>query len=243
MKFKVIVFSVLTFLMLVNTYGQHKQINILVFSKTAGYRHQSIPAGIKLLTKMGDKNNWKVNFSEDSNDFTDEKLSKIDVLVFLSTSGNVLNVAQQKALQKYVANGNGFVGIHSASGTELEWDWYSAMIGAKFKNHPKVQTAELMVDTASDHPSIKGFKEVEVFKDEWYNFVNPVAKYVTVLASVDESSYEGQKMNTDKHPISWYHHYDGGRVFYTALGHTVETINDVRFYKHIEGGVLWASGV
>ncbi len=242
MKLKSILLFALTFFMFANVHAQSQKTNILVFSKTAGYRHKSIPAGIKLLTKMAGNNNWDISFSEDSNDFTIDNLSKFDALVFLNTTGDVLNDNQQKALQKYFAKGKGFVGIHAASDTEMEWDWYSEMVGAKFKNHPKIQPANLMINTSCNHPAIKDFNKVEIFNDEWYNFVDPVGKHVTVLASLDESSYEGKRMHTS-HPISWYHHYDGGRVFYTGLGHRDETVNDKRFYKHLEGGIQWAAGL
>ena len=141
-----------------------------------------------------------------------------------------------------MANGNGFVGIHSASNTEMEWTWFTDMIGATFKDHPKVQNATLHIDKSSDHPSINHLNDNEVFKDEWYNFLKPVAKHVNVLASLDEESYQGKKMNTKNHPITWYHHYDGGRVFYTGIGHTNEIYQDERFEKIIKGAILWAVG-
>ncbi|MDA9885789.1 ThuA domain-containing protein, partial [bacterium] len=79
-------------------------------------------------------------------------------------------------------------------------------------------------------------------RDEWYNYIKPVSKDVNVLASLDENSYQGKKMNTDNHPITWYHHYDGGRVFYTGMGHTDEIYKDTRFQKLIQGAIVWAIG-
>ena len=223
--------------------AQEKALDILVFSKTGAFRHKSIPTGIEFLSNMANKNNWVIHFSEDSNDFNSINLSKYDVLVFLNTSGNIFSEEQKAALQNYFASGKGFVGIHAASDTEKQWDWFTEMVGATFKDHPKVQNAMLEINTNCNHPAINGLNSQEIFKDEWYNFLKPVGKHVTVLASLDETSYEGKKMNTKNHPISWYHIYDGGRVFFTGLGHTNEIYKDPRYYNHIEGGILWASGL
>ncbi|WP_298551474.1 ThuA domain-containing protein [uncultured Algibacter sp.] len=221
--------------------SQQNKPNILVFSKTEGFRHKSIPTGIKFMTELANKNNWNVNFSEDSKDFTSDNLKQYNVLVFLNTSGNLFDENQKKALKQYMITGKGFVGIHCVSNTEIEWPWFTEMIGATFKDHPKVQNATLHVDKSSEHPTINHLEAVEVFKDEWYNFTKPVAKHVNVLASLDESSYKGKKMNTNNHPITWYHHYDGGRVFYTGMGHTNEIYDDIRFEKLIQGAIFWAA--
>lgn len=243
MTFKQSVILIFSFLILRGASAQNNSIDVLVFSKTQAFRHKSIPSGIDFLSEMGNKNNWKMHFSEDSNDFTKTNLSQFDVLVFLNTSGNIFSEGQKEALKNYFARGKGFVGIHAASDTEKEWDWFTEMIGATFKDHPKVQSATLHVNSESNHPAINGFNKQEVFTDEWYNFIEPVGKHVTVLASLDEKSYEGKKMNSDKHPISWHHIYNGSRVFYSGLGHTNEIYKDARYYKHIEGGILWASGI
>lgn len=241
--FKYVAFFILTILVSINARSQNEKTSLLVFSKTGAYRHNSIPTGVKVLSEMANKNNWDVSFSENSNDFTVVNLSKFDVLVFLNTSGDIFNDSQKSALKKYIASGKGFVGLHAACDTEKEWDWFTEMIGATFANHPKIQPATLIINTDNNHPAIDGFNETEVFTDEWYNFLEPVGKHVNVLASLDESSYEGKRMGTESHPISWYHHYDGGRVFYSGLGHTNEIYSDVRFYNHIEGGIKWAAGL
>lgn len=221
--------------------AQH-DLKILVFSKTEGFRHKSIPAGINFLTEMSEKNNWNIEFSEDASVFNNTELPTFDVVVFLNTTGNIFNEENKAALRNFFARGKGFVGVHSASNTEEEWPWFTEMIGATFKDHPKVQSATVNVNTSCQHLAIKNWNEKEVFIDEWYNYKNPVAKHVNVLTLVDEESYQGNKMNTKNHPNSWYHIYDGGRVFYTAMGHTDEMYKDMRFYNHIEGGILWAAG-
>jgi type 1 glutamine amidotransferase len=235
------IFKFLLLLVFSISKGQNKDINILVFSKTEAFRHKSIPVGINFLKEMALKNNWKNHFTEDASVFKDSILKNYDLIVFLNTSGNILNDTQKAALKQYFARGRGFVGIHAASDTEKEWKWYTEMVGAVFKDHPKVQPASLLINKNSNHPAISTFKEKEIFNDEWYNFLNPVGKHVTVLASLDENSYEGNKMNMN-HPISWCHIYDGSKVFYTGLGHTLEIYSDPRFYNHIQQAILWASG-
>ena len=243
MNFKKIIVLILFLLAFSLSQSQQTIPKVLVFSKTNGFRHKSIPKGIQFLTNMAKKENWDIHFSEDANEFSAKNLSRYDVLIFLNTSGAILSDEQKTAFKNYIAKGKGFVGIHCASCTEEDWYWYNEMVGASFKDHPKVQSATLNIHTGSNHPAIEGFDNKEVFTDEWYNFIKPVAKHVTVLASLDESSYEGKKMDTDNHPISWYHIYDGGRIFYTGLGHTDEIYSDVRFYKHIEGAILWVPGI
>jgi len=241
MIYKKIICFALVMLSLDIAKAQQEKTNILVFSKTEGFRHKSIGTGIAFLTELAQKNNWNISFSEDSNDFKDENLKQYNVLVFLNTSGNLFDKNQKQALRKYMAAGNGFVGIHAASNTEMEWPWFTDMIGATFKDHPKVQNATLYIDKTSELSAINHLEDTEVFKDEWYNFLKPVAKHVNVLAALDEDSYQGKKMNTDHHPITWYHHYDGGRVFYTGLGHTDEIYADIRFKKIIKGAIHWAA--
>jgi type 1 glutamine amidotransferase len=222
-------------------FAQQKEPTIFVFSKTGAFRHKSIPAGVEFFNSLKKETNWKIDFSENGNDFTTENLKKYNVLVFLNTSGDIFDEYQKKAFQKYIANGKGFVGIHAASDTEKEWPWLAEMIGATFKDHPKVQNATVHFDKSTEHPAINHLNKKEVFKDEWYNFLKPVAKHVNILATVDESSYEGNQMNTNNHPITWFHHFDGGRIFYTGLGHTEESYADVRFQKMIKGAILWAA--
>lgn len=212
--------------------------NILVFSKTNGWRHTSIPAGIKALEKMGVKNHWKIEFTEDSLVFDDAQLNKYHLIVFLNTTGNILNITGKKAFEKYITDGGNFVGIHAASDTEFEWPFYEKMIGAQFKSHPKQQTATLNVHHNTNHPSIKHYNATFEKYDEWYNFKKPVNTSVTVLIDIDESSYEGERMG-GFHPISWYQNFEGGRIFYTAMGHDEATYVNKDFLTHVQEGIKW----
>ena len=241
MKFKKTVILILCLFTFFAAISQQNNPEILVFNKTTGFRHKSIPSGINYFINLKKVTNWKIDFSENSNDFYKENLSNYNVVVFLNTTGNLFNENQKKAFKKYIANGYGFVGIHAASNTEEQWPWFTNLVGATFKNHPKVQNAKVFIHQESEHPAISHLQKEEVFKDEWYNFKKPVAKHANVLVSVDETSYKGKKMNTKNHPITWYHHYNGGRIFYTGLGHTDESYADIRFQKMIKGGILWAA--
>ena len=214
-----------------------KQPAVLVFSKTNGYRHASIPAGIAAIKALGAANNFTVDATEDSLAFTDENLAKYKVVIFLSTTLNVLGDAQEKALEKFIQKGCGFVGVHAAADCEYDWPWYVKMVGASFLSHPEQQVAKLLVKDKS-HGSTKHLPDVWERKDEWYNFksINPD---VNVLISIDENSYKGGK-NGDNHPMAWYHNYDGGRAFYTEMGHTEESFSEPLYLQHLLGGIQYA---
>lgn len=212
---------------------------VLIFSKTAGYYHQSIPDGIAAIYRLGKKNNFDVDATTDSTLFTTDFLKRYAAVIFLCTSGNVLSVEGQRAFEQYIRSGGGYVGVHSATDTEYEWPWYGKLAGAYFLDHPKQQDAVLKI-TSVQHISTDHLPKEWKRWDEWYNFKD-LNKDVTVLMTVDESSYIGGK-NGAFHPVAWYHQYDGGRSFYTALGHTSESYQEENFLKHLLGGILYAMG-
>ena len=215
---------------------------ILVYSRTEGYRHKSIDAGIAAYRELGKEHGFEVTATEDPATFTDEKLARFAVIVFLNTTGDVLNDEQQAAMQRFIQNGGGFVGVHSATDTEYNWPWYGRLVGAYFDGHPKVQAATIRVNDPA-HPSTAHLPEDGQWKrtDEWYNF-RDVQPDLTILLRLDESTYEGGKMGDD-HPIAWCHEFDGGRSWYTGGGHTAESFTtDKAFRQHLLGGLLWAAG-
>jgi type 1 glutamine amidotransferase len=217
-----------------------KDVRILVFSKTAGFRHVSIETGKEAIVKLGLANQFKVDTTENANAFTDANLKKYAAVVFLSTTGDVLNNTQQAAFERYIKKGGGFVGVHAATDTEYDWPWYGKLAGAYFISHPVVQEAKFIIKDTK-HPSTKFFTDsVWIHKDELYNFkdINPDIK---VLITIDEKSYKGGK-NGDFHPFSWYHDYDGGRAFYTSMGHTKECWAEDKFLQHLLGGINYAVG-
>lgn len=219
--------------------GKKPLAKVLVFSKTNGFRHSSIPDGIKAIKGIGVKEGFAVFATEDSTYFTSKNLSQYKAIVFLNTTGTILGVAEKKAFENYIKKGGGFVGIHAASDTEYDWPFYEEMVGAQFLSHPKQQEANLLVIN-KNHPATSFLPNVWRRWDEWYNFKN-LNPAVTVLIKIDESSYEGGKNNGD-HPMSWYHKYEGGKIFYTALGHTEASYTEPLFVQHITGGLRYAMG-
>lgn len=212
---------------------------VLVFAKTANFRHSSIPNGKAAIQKLGKENSFAVDTTEDASVFTEDNLKKYAAVVFLNTTGNVLNYKQEAAFERFIQAGGGYAGIHSASDTEYDWTWYAKLVGGNFESHPKPQNAKLNI-VDKNHPSTKHLPDVWERSDEWYNFKN-LNKDVHVLAKIDETSYEGGKNGAD-HPMAWYHDYDGGRAFYTEFGHTEESYADSNYLKHILGGIQYAMG-
>lgn len=214
--------------------------NVLVFSKTAGYRHASIPDGVAAIQQLGRDHGFTVDVTEDAGAFTVENLQQYAAVIFLSTTGDVLNAQQQDAFETYIRQGGGFVGIHAASDTEYNWPWYGQLVGAYFASHPEIQSATIEVADRV-HPSTAHLPEYWIRTDEWYNYQqNPRGK-VHVLATLDEQSYSGGTMGYD-HPIAWMHEFDGGRSWYTGGGHTTESFREPDFLAHLLGGILYASG-
>lgn len=213
---------------------------VLLFSKTTGFRHDSIPAGIAAIQQLGAENDFDVFATEDSTAFTAANLAQFDVVIFLNTTGNVLDVAQQTAFQQYIQSGKGWVGVHSASDTEQTWPWYGQLVGAYLRDHHAIQPGTVLaLDRA--HPSTSPLPERWVHTDEWYNFQTNPRGTVHVLATLDESTVVGGTMGHD-HPIAWCREFDGGRTWYTAMGHTAGTYSEPEFRAHLLGGIRWAAG-
>jgi cytochrome c len=221
---------------------------ILIFSKTEGYRHDCIPVATAALRKLCLANGIAVDTTEDAADFTAKNLKRYNTVVFLCTTGDVLNPAQETDFQRYIQAGGGYVGIHAATDTEYGWTWYGGLAGGYFSSHPAQQDATLHIEN-HDHPATRHLPGNEWTRyDEWYNFKN-LNPNVKVLLTLDERSYKGGTMCTSSegadvkcHPAAWYHEYDGGRAFYTALGHTKESYAEENFLKHVLGGIRYAIG-
>ncbi len=213
---------------------------VLVFTKTAAFVHASIPKGVAAIQKLGTENGFDVDSTSNVAFFNEDSLKKYAAVIFLSTTGNVLDNKQEIAFERYIQSGGGFVGIHAATDTEYDWGWYGRLVGAYFLSHPKQQDAKFIIKDRS-FAATSFFKDtIWQRKDELYNFkkLNPDVK---VLLTIDESSYEGGA-NGALHPMSWYHEYDGGRAFYTALGHTDESFTEENYLKHLLGGIQYAIG-
>lgn len=213
---------------------------VLVFSKTAGFRHDSIPDGVAAVKQLGETGGFTVDATEDAAAFTAGNLRRYDAVVFLSTTGDVLNAAQQTAFEGYIRRGGGYVGIHAAADTEYDWAFYGGLAGAYFQSHPAIQPATVDVEDHA-HPATSGLERTWNRTDEWYNYRSNPRERAHVLASLDESSYTGGTMNGD-HPIAWCQNYQGGRAFYTGGGHTKESYTEPAFRQHLLGGIRYAVG-
>ncbi|MFM8642562.1 MAG: ThuA domain-containing protein, partial [Phycisphaerales bacterium] len=216
---------------------------ILVFSRTAGFRHDSIPEGIACLKEIGAAR-WQVEATEDAAAFTPDRLRGYRAVVFLSTTGDVLDRPQEEAFEAYVRAGGGFVGIHAATDTEYGWEWFGRLVGGRFATHPPVQPAVVRVEDRT-HRSTRMLPAEWRRTDEWYAFrENPRAGGVHVLATLDETTFDPGKaaMGAD-HPICWCRPFEGGRSWYTAGGHTKESFAEPLFRQHLAEGIAWAAGL
>ncbi|MGZ3502836.1 MAG: ThuA domain-containing protein, partial [Gemmatimonadaceae bacterium] len=219
-----------------------QQARVLVFSKTAGFRHSSIGVGIAAVKKLGAENGFAVDGTEDAGAFTSKNLARYRAVVWLNTTGDVLDDAQQDDFERYIQAGGGYVGVHSATDTEYGWPWYGRLAGAWFNGHPgnpNVRKATYRVLDKS-HPSTQGFPDTLVREDEFYNFKS-IDPTIHTLIEIDEKSYEGGT-NGAHHPMSWYHDFDGGRAWYTNMGHTEATYSEPLFLQHLLGGLRYAMG-
>ncbi|GAA2383761.1 hypothetical protein Cme02nite_70040 [Catellatospora methionotrophica] len=212
---------------------------VLVFSKTAGFRHSAIPNGIAAIQALGTANGFTVTATEDAAQFTTANLAQYQAVIWLSTTGDVLNATQEAAFQSYIAAGGGYVGVHAAADTEYDWAWYGGLVGAYFSSHPATQQATIRVEDRSNI-STSHLPPTWTRTDEWYNYRASPRANVKVLASLVESSYSGGTMGD--HPITWCQNYGGGRSWYTGLGHTEETYADANFRTMLLGGIQIAAG-
>ncbi|MGW5177888.1 ThuA domain-containing protein [Streptomyces sp. NPDC004082] len=213
---------------------------VLVFSKTAGFRHDSIPEGVAAVRELGAENGFAVDATEDATAFTPANLARYEAVVFLSTTGDVLDPAQQSAFERYIGRGGGYVGVHAAADTEYDWPFYGGLVGAYFRSHPAIQPARVLVEDRGN-PATSHLEATWDRTDEWYDYRSNPRDRVHVLASLDESSYTGGSMGGD-HPIAWCQTYRGGRAFYTGGGHTKESYTDPAFRRHLSGGIRYAVG-
>lgn len=228
--------------------AQNKQFNVLLVTTTRGWHHESLHTGVLALQQLGQRHHFDVVLLEDPGGFTDKRLEQFQAIIFLNTTGDILDSAEQKVMERFIQSGKGFVGIHSASDTEYGWEWYTKLVGRLFYIHPAIQTARVnIVDTL--FPGLQGFEGNQLFTDEWYEFGPEKVNDLHYLLAIDESSYNpamewGEKKSKGMgrfHPVAWYHPYDGGRSFYTAMGHLPAVYSDPAFLNHLYAGIRWAA--
>lgn len=229
--------------------AQAAQFNVLLFTKSTAWHHDAVHAGVTAVQELGKLHDFEVFWSADAGRvMNDAELAKYQAVIFLLTTGDVLDAAQQAAFERFIRRGGGYVGVHSAADTEYDWPWYTRMVGHMFHVHPAVQTAIVKVEDAN-FPGMERFAPRNLFTDEWYEFGPARSKDLVYLLSVDEGSYRPQTTWPDRvgkgmgafHPISWYQYYDGGRAFYTGMGHMAATYRDPVFLHHLYGGIYWAA--
>ncbi|MCP9770942.1 PKD domain-containing protein [Lacihabitans sp. LS3-19] len=220
-----------------------QQNTVLIFSKTAGYKHASIKEGKDFFNNLAKSEGFKAEFSENADDINEDNLKKFNAVVFLSTTGDILTPTQQADFERYIQAGGGFVGIHASADTEYNWPWYNDLMGAYFASHPggsvsNVQNGKMIVMDKT-HPSTMHLPDTFEREDEFYDFKSLKTDKLKFLIKVDENSYKMGKMG-DFHPMAWYHEFDGGKSFYTNFGHTPETFSQPMMTKHISEGLKWA---
>ncbi len=237
------------FALLSTSLAQAEQFSVALFSKTAGWHHESILQGVTAIRNLGELHDFKVFWTEDPPRlFKDAELPPSTVVIFLRPTGDALNDAPPAAFERYIKAGGGYVGIHAAADTEYDWPWYTKMVGHMFKIHPAVQTATIKVEDYN-FPGMDRFAKRFLWTEEWYEYDAARSK-LHYLLSVDEKTYkpyanwgargEGKGMGAF-HPIAWYQEYDGGRAFYTGLGHLPATWSDTNCLHHVYGGIYWAA--
>tara|TARA_B100000886_G_scaffold125965_1_gene84897 strand:- start:1739 stop:2473 length:735 start_codon:yes stop_codon:yes gene_type:complete len=216
--------------------SSNNSYSVLVITETKGWVHDSIESGLKLIQNIGSKNNFNVYHSDNSSVITYKNLKSFKTIIFLNTTEEILTDVEQKVMESFIKSGKGFVGVHAAADTEYNWQWYGKLVGAYYRNHPEVMNGKILTINHKISNHLDSEWEIE---DEWYNF-DYVNYDINILLNLDEESYIGGE-HPDYHPITWYHEYDGGRSFYTGLGHTKEVYDDERFIKLLEKGILYAS--
>jgi type 1 glutamine amidotransferase len=234
-------FVVLVAFILQSAFGFAANPKILVFTKTKGFFHTSIPIGMQTIMKICKENKIDVDTTRDAAAFTSDNLKKYKVVVFLNTTGDVLDNGQQEAFTKYIKSGGGFVGVHAATDTEYDWPWYNKLIGAYFLSHPAQQQEAIIEVVDKSNPGTAMLPEKWKRTDEWYNFKD-ISPDIHVLAYLDETSYTGG-MNSPKHPFIWYHEFEGGRAFYTGVGHREDNYDEPLVQQHLLGAIKWAGKI
>ena len=229
--------------------AQSKQFKALLVTTSRGWHHESLHAGVLAIQQLGVRNYFDIVLLEDPNGFNDKFVEQFKVVIFLNTTGDILDSTQQKVMERFIRSGRGFVGIHSASDTEYDWEWYTKLVGRMFHIHPVIQTAKVNI-LDSSFPGLQSFAGNKLWTDEWYEFGPEKVSDLNYILSVDESSYDPKAEWAKKkkgvgmgklHPVAWYHNYDGGRSFYTALGHVPTVYSDTGFLNHLLAGIFWAA--
>lgn len=211
--------------------------SILVFTKTTGFRHDSIPAGVAAVERIAAELGYETEHTEDAAIYNPLDLARFSAVVWLSPSGDILGELERAALADFVTGGGGWCGIHAASTAERSWPFFREMVGARFIGHPPGCTPGEIDVVDTGHPSTAHLPKRWSWTDEWYSF-DERPKDVEVLLEADEDTYEaGDLAMGDPHPIAWHRRLEAGQCFYTALGHDASAYGDEVFLAHLRGGL------
>lgn len=210
---------------------------VLLFTRTEGYRHDSIEAGVAMFEALGAARGIHFEHTEEATAFTAANLSRFGAVIWLQTTGDVLDDPQQAAFEAYLEGGGGYVGVHAAADCEYGWPWYGRMLGAWFERHPEIQEASFQTLDGA-HPATAHLPATFRRTDELYDFQQLAPTGLNFLLSVDEASYRGGGMGAF-HPLAWSREFAQGRVFYSAVGHTQETYAEPAMREHLWGGLSW----
>ncbi|KQB42860.1 putative secreted protein [Flavobacterium daejeonense] len=255
-KFSKVLLSLL-FVMFLNSLSAQKQFKVLLITETSAWYHESIEAGVIAINELAATHNFEVNRQQKAIRISKTILKSYDAIIFLSTTGDIFDDREKIAIQEFIQSGKGFVGIHAAADTEYKWEWYTKLVGRMFLRHPRQQTAKLKI-LNHDFPGLESFPDTILWTDEWYEFGPETVSGLQYLMAVDAKTYErsaimkdkDEKENSDSlplkgtknlYPISWYHQFDGGRAFYTALGHIDNIYKNHWFLDHLYGGIYYAA--
>ncbi|SDL43528.1 Type 1 glutamine amidotransferase (GATase1) [Catalinimonas alkaloidigena] len=222
---------------------------VLVYTRNGeGYVHENRAASVEAIRGLGKTHGFAVDASDDPAVFTDHNLRRYAVLIFSNTNNETFTTqAQKDAFQRYIRQGGGFVGLHSTSGSERQWPWFAQMLGGRFFRHPERQDFDVKVLDRT-HPSTDFLPDVWPVKDDecyYLKFLNPdmhvlLAADLSTVTDDQKGEYPGDVFG-GLCPLAWYHAFDGGRQWYTALGHRPEQYQDPMLLRHILGGIQWAA--
>ncbi len=222
---------------------------VLVYQKNGkGFAHDNLAASAVAIQELGKQNGFSVDVSTNPAVFADETLKNYRALIFANSNNEAFdNENQRAAFQRFIRNGGGFMGIHSSTGSERQWTYFQEMQGAKFFRHSPLQKFTVNV-IETNHPSTAHLTNIWPWEDECYFFTN-VNPGIKVLLVADTASLKDPKLTTaagqksnGAFPLAWCHEFDGGRVFYTSLGHKIGYYSDPLFRTHLLGGIQWVLG-
>jgi len=225
------------------------QFEVLLYTSPDHWHNLTEPVAILEFQEMANRHAFGLTWTTVNSRFNDKALEQFDVIVFLQSTTRDFNEEQLESFKKFIRNGGGFVGIHGTSACRREGEWFRKLVGRTLTDHPEEQTAVMNI-VNKNHPSTMHLPDRWIWTDEWYSYTDALTENQKMLITLDESTYDPDRTwgNPNRktamgefHPIAWCQEYDGGRSFYTTLGHMPALFKDPWFLDHIYGGIYWAA--